>query len=216
MGNDGGVVQYDYGKALSGRFKRTGMLNQPPHVLLTALSKLQANHLIRESEVPGLLSALEAKLGRKASNFRRPKEDRLYQSGYEHVKQLKACDLCDKTKLVAREPREKEEPVIHYGLIASGNLMVKNSSVRDWLSRELGVYCVEMEAAGLMDNFPCLVIRGICDYADSHKNKQWQGYAAATAAAYAKELLSVIHEKHVTENQATLSLTKSKHLSLSP
>ena len=49
-----------------------------------------------------------------------------------------------------------------------------------------------MEAAGLMDESPCLVIRGICDYADSHKNKRWQPYAAATAAAYAKELLSII------------------------
>jgi hypothetical protein len=45
---------------------------------------------------------------------------------------------------------------------------------------------------GLMDSFPCLVIRGICDYADSHKNKVWQPYAAATAASYAKELLLVI------------------------
>jgi hypothetical protein len=43
-----------------------------------------------------------------------------------------------------------------------------------------------------MNNFPCLVIRGICDYSDSHKNKTWQLYAALTAAAYAKELLSVI------------------------
>jgi nucleoside phosphorylase len=49
-----------------------------------------------------------------------------------------------------------------------------------------------MEAAGLMNNFPCLVIRGICDYADSHKNKRWQPYAAGIAAAYAKELLGVI------------------------
>jgi hypothetical protein len=48
-----------------------------------------------------------------------------------------------------------------------------------------------MEAAGLMNSFPCLVIRGICDYADSHKNKDWQGYAAAVAAAYSKELLLV-------------------------
>ena len=43
-----------------------------------------------------------------------------------------------------------------------------------------------------MDDFPCLVIRGICDYSDTHKNKAWQPYAAATAAAYAKELLSVM------------------------
>jgi nucleoside phosphorylase len=61
-----------------------------------------------------------------------------------------------------------------------------------------------MEAAGLMDNFPCLVIRGICDYADSHKNKQWQGYAAATAAAYAKELLSMIHPSQVEETPAVI------------
>jgi nucleoside phosphorylase len=55
-----------------------------------------------------------------------------------------------------------------------------------------GVLCFEMEAAGLMNNFPCLVIRGVCDYADSHKNKTWQAYMAGTAAAYAKEVLSVI------------------------
>ena len=52
--------------------------------------------------------------------------------------------------------------------------------------------CFEMEAAGLMNNFPCLMVRGVCDYADAHKNKRWQPYAAATAAAYAKELLSII------------------------
>ncbi|KAM7186285.1 hypothetical protein V8F33_011881 [Rhypophila sp. PSN 637] len=38
----------------------------------------------------------------------------------------------------------------------------------------------------------CLVIRGICDYADSHKNEEWQGYAAMAAAVYAKELLGTI------------------------
>ena len=43
-----------------------------------------------------------------------------------------------------------------------------------------------------MNDFRCLVIRGICDYADSHKNKTWQPYAAATAAACAKEILSLV------------------------
>ncbi|KUM57039.1 hypothetical protein ACN42_g10158 [Penicillium freii] len=81
--------------------------------------------------------------------------------------------------------------MVHYGLIASSNQVVKDSQLRDRLGRELDAYCVEMEAAGLMNNYPCLVIRGICDYADSHKNKEWQGYAATVAAAYAKEVLSV-------------------------
>lgn len=68
---------------------------------------------------------------------------------------------------------------------------MKDGRRRDQLGRDLGVLCVEMEAAGLMNDFPCLVVQGICDYADSHKNKEWQGYAAIVAAAYAKELVLV-------------------------
>jgi len=56
-----------------------------------------------------------------------------------------------------------------------------------------------MEAAGLMNDFPCVIVRGICDYADSHKNKRWQQYASATAAAYAKELLSIMPTDHLAD-----------------
>jgi nucleoside phosphorylase len=56
-----------------------------------------------------------------------------------------------------------------------------------------------MEAAGLMQDFPYIVIRGVCDYADSHKNKQWQGYAALAAASYAKELLGYIPVAYVSQ-----------------
>ena len=77
--------------------------------------------------------------------------------------------------------------------------MIKNAAERDRLGHEFGASCVEMEAAGLTNEFPCLVIRGICDYADSHKNDAWQKYAATTAAAYAKELLSVISPAKVAE-----------------
>jgi len=64
---------------------------------------------------------------------------------------------------------------VHYGLIASGNQVIKDAEFRDRLNNSIGgsVLCVEMEAAGLINDFPCLVIRGICDYADSHKNKDW-------------------------------------------
>ncbi|KAJ5118862.1 hypothetical protein N7448_010567 [Penicillium atrosanguineum] len=54
-----------------------------------------------------------------------------------------------------------------------------------------------MELAGLMNHFPGLVIRGICDYADSHKSKEWQPYAALVAAAYAKELLLMVPDDQV-------------------
>ncbi|KAF2218619.1 nucleoside phosphorylase domain-containing protein [Elsinoe ampelina] len=80
-------------------------------------------------------------------------------------------------------------PEAFYGMIASGNVVVKDGSTRDRLGQELGALCFEMEAAGLMQDFSCLVIRGICDYADRHKNKEWQDYASIVAAVFTKELL---------------------------
>ena len=93
---------------------------------------------------------------------------------------------------------------VHYGLVASGNQVIKDARFRDALNKGLGgnVLCVEMEAAGL-NNFPCVVIRGICDYAVSHKNKNWQEHAAAVAAAFAKELLSVVPAQEVKEKPLT-------------
>ncbi|KAK2054988.1 purine and uridine phosphorylase [Colletotrichum caudatum] len=87
--------------------------------------------------------------------------------------------------LIARRERDEEDddPAIYYGLIASGNQLMKDARIRDVLAAERDVLCFEIEAAGLMNHFPCLVIRGICNYSDSHKNKEWQGFAAIVAAA---------------------------------
>jgi nucleoside phosphorylase len=68
-----------------------------------------------------------------------------------------------------------------------------------------------MEAAGLMDVFPCLVIRGICDYSDSHKNKNWQEYAAATAASYAREILLTMTERFAEELDEPLTGESERH-----
>ena len=108
---------------------------------------------------------------------------------------------CDPTQIIRRKPRDMR---VHYGLIASGNRVVKDAIFRDEINKKLGgnVLCFEMEAAGLMNDFPCLVIRGICDYADSHKNKDWQEHAAAVAAAFAKELLLAVPAQEVEQMPA--------------
>ncbi|KAJ5710545.1 hypothetical protein N7488_004701 [Penicillium malachiteum] len=201
--NLGGVIQYDYGKTVAGgRFERNGVLKKPPPVLLTAVSRLHAEHRLKPSRIPALLSeaiARNPKLGEK-STYRGEDQDILFDSEYDHNRDLgDTCDKCDTRKLVARAARPSHDPVVHYGLIASGNQVVKYGRTRDKLAGELGILCSEMEAAGLMDNFPCLVIRGVCDYCDSHKNKHWQEYAALTAASYGKVLLSVVYLSHVVD-----------------
>jgi nucleoside phosphorylase len=81
-------------------------------------------------------------------------------------------------------------PQILYGPIASGNRVMRDAKLRDRWGTQSNILCFEMEAAGFMITIPCLVIRGICDYADSHKNKLSQNYAATGAASYDKPLLS--------------------------
>ncbi|KAJ6257988.1 hypothetical protein Dda_6900 [Drechslerella dactyloides] len=190
-----GVVQHDYGKTVTeGRFERKGTLNKPPQLLLTAVAKLQADHKKMNSRIPVFLSEMLNKHPRMKDKYthRGQQHDLLFGAEYDHSGSGGTCEGCSKRELVARPPRAEDNPVVHYGLVASGNQVIKDGYTRDRLGRELGILCFEMEAAGLMDNFPCLVIRGISDYADSHKNDQWREYSAATAAAYAKELLFAI------------------------
>ncbi|KAK8131917.1 hypothetical protein PG999_000090 [Apiospora kogelbergensis] len=207
-----GVVQWDMGKATTGGFERSGALNNPPSVLLTAMGKLETTHELVGPRIPKYLEEMGQRWPRLAQRYLRSSalEDTLFRGDYQHVaksssddglegedyddgdeQEAESCRHCDETKVVRRRPREMR---IHYGLIASGNQVIKDAASRDKLNKDLGgsVLCLEMEAAGLMNNFPCLVIRGICDYADSHKNKNWQEHAAAVAAAYAKELLCTI------------------------
>ncbi|KAJ5591552.1 uncharacterized protein N7459_001921, partial [Penicillium hispanicum] len=122
--------------------------------------------------------------------------DRLFLAAYDHDPSTSDCDGCDHSKIVPRSKRISDDIQIHYGAIASGNQVMKSGIARDHVARQLDVICFEMESAGLMEIFPCLPIRGISNYSDSHKNDAWQMYAAATAAAYARELLE---ELPVTE-----------------
>ncbi|KAJ9604631.1 hypothetical protein H2200_010745 [Cladophialophora chaetospira] len=182
----GGVIHYAYGKTVQNRpFERTGSLNAPPSILLTAVQHLAATHERKGHHIQKTIEAMVERWS-KLEAYRRPptETDVLYKPSGKAVQPA----------VVRREPRnaDEDDPKIHYGLIGSADQLMKNALVRDKIAEREGILCFEMEASGLMNDFPCLVIRGICDYADSHKNKTWQPYAAATAASYAKELLQLI------------------------
>jgi nucleoside phosphorylase len=198
----GGVVQYNRGKITPSGFERTGSLNTPPLVLLTAIMSLRAK------SVRGRSTLLEHLSLDNVPDFRRPKADSdvLFQTTYDHVEGA-TCVKCNKDYKITREKR-RTQIAVHYGTVASGDWVMRDAAERDKISKDLGgILCFEMEAAGLMNSFPCIVIRGVCDYADSHKNKQWQPYAAGTAAAYAKELLHVIPAAEVARTQKADEVT---------
>lgn len=185
-----GVVQYDHGKTVaSGRFERTGTRNLPPQVLLTALSDVKSNHMMGKIRFHEHIFYGIQNIGGPGFFYPGQEKDHLFEAAYDH-EYAGDCSNCDQTQLVSRQPRTYSTPEVHYGTVASGNQVMKDGQTRDGLAKELGILCFEMEAASLKDHFPCMVIWGICDYCDSHKHKNWQGYAALTAAAYAKELLS--------------------------
>ncbi|KAH7142492.1 hypothetical protein DER46DRAFT_619513 [Fusarium sp. MPI-SDFR-AT-0072] len=95
---------------------------------------------------------------------------------------------------VVKRPRRStiQRTRVWYGPIGSGDKLLKNASKRNELRDRYGVIGLEMEAAGTMNRIPVGVIRGVCDYGDQHKNKDWQPYAAAMAASYARALLDEI------------------------
>ncbi|BAE55706.1 unnamed protein product [Aspergillus oryzae RIB40] len=149
----------------------------PPLFLQTAVKALRTKYAISGHRLQEAISDVLEKHPRIAKDYKQPNPntDRLYKAHVIHPNGEESCAaICgdDLSNLVER-PERKENPVIHYGLIASANQVMKDATVRDTLAENKDVLCFEMEAAGLMNHFPCLVVRGICDYADTHKNKEW-------------------------------------------
>lgn len=94
-------------------------------------------------------------------------------------------------KRASANDRQTPSPDVKFGEIASGDKVMKSGEERDAVAREMDIIAFEMEGAGVWDTFQgnCLVIKAACDYADSHKSKKWQKYAALTAAAFTKAFL---------------------------
>lgn len=210
VGTFGGVVQYDQGKKYpNGKFKRTGRLDKPPRLLLNALSSVQADIESTGFDVePYITEHLQSRPYMLEKYTRPHGSDYLFRSDYEHVEGNKRCNDCVEDQMVPRKNRKSHKKVkFHYGTIASANYVIRDGEERDRISKDLaGVLCFEMEAAGLMDDFSCLVIRGISDYADSHKNDKWRRYAALTAACYAKKLLSKIPAEDIKQQPPIYSV----------
>lgn len=144
------------------------------------------------------------------ARFKHPglEHDMLFQQSYMHVGDYTShCKNCDTYQLVKRKSRNDSDKnlfIYYQGRVATGNSVIMNGEKRDSISAQCGgALCIEMEVAGVEVNCRCLVIRGISDYADSHKSDLWRSYAAGKAVVFARELLGKIPARDIKDKMAS-------------
>ncbi|KAL4744554.1 hypothetical protein BDW72DRAFT_208926 [Aspergillus terricola var. indicus] len=223
------VIEYDFGRKYRHGFERkTGVkdtLGRPNQEIQSLLKGLGLQQSRRDLHTK-MLHHLQVLQGLQP-RWRQPSsaEDVLYEASYQHrhysPSSARPClcldDMSDEVCPTAldtscillgcaedrihrrRHCTEMCNPTVQIGTVASADTVMKSGEHRDHLVKSESVIGFEMEGAGVWNNISCIIIKGVCDYADSHKNKAWQPYAAATGAATAKALLeywepSVIEE----------------------
>ncbi|KAL4923657.1 uncharacterized protein BDV17DRAFT_296150 [Aspergillus undulatus] len=182
------IVPYGLGKQKgAGKFElsRSGFsLPETTDIVRSAIGQLKA----REQDVEAIVKYYN-NMANKDTKFPDPgqENDVLYRSSDD---------------IPADRPRRPaaERTRVWYGSIGSGDKLLKSSQDRDELRDKYNLIGLEMEAAGVMNEIPVGNIRGVCDYGDERKNKDWQPYAAAMAAAFAKAVLSEITPKSTTQS----------------
>ncbi len=194
-----GVVQYDLGQRLPKKFvpKETlrDALGRPNLEIRAVLAKLKSlrDRKMLQDKIAGYMEVLRVQGEPElAAAYPGATQDKLFEATYRHVRDGMSCQECAcNGKLVPRARLEPcdGQPAVHFGLMASGDTVMKSGKDRDAIAQRSGVIGFEMEGAAVWDILPCVVIKGACDYADSHKNDVWQRYAAATAAACMKAFL---------------------------
>ncbi|PGH19056.1 hypothetical protein AJ79_00090 [Helicocarpus griseus UAMH5409] len=183
--SDVGVLQYDLGADTNEGFFINGRQAETPSIIRAAISNIKLTKwdpFKAGNQFAEYLAAFHKRV--QDNKFLCPSQDQdqLFE------------DTAEGTRLVKRCPRDElHRTHVWYGSIGSGNSLMRNSQRREQLRDKYNLIGLEMEAAGIMNTLPAGVIRGVCDYGDARKNKDWQPHAAAVAAVYAKGLLYTIN-----------------------
>ncbi|KAL6232099.1 hypothetical protein BDW75DRAFT_28191 [Aspergillus navahoensis] len=210
------VVELDYGRQYPHSFKRKNALldihGRPNGEILGLVQRWKVPTIL-EALRHGATWHLRHLLQRLNIGYPGADQDILFRSDYIHQHRgncmecisgagtvcqsslTASCSYlkCDQGQVVPRQRLEADnkipDPLIHIGSIGTGNAVIKSARHRDQYAQSEDIIAFEMEGVGVWDNVNCLIIKGVCDYADSHKSKGWQDYAAAAAAAVAKAVL---------------------------
>ncbi|KAG8674165.1 hypothetical protein FPOAC2_00166 [Fusarium poae] len=200
-----GVVQFDLGRQHPDRFEQSEhsqkLIGKPSVEIQAFIKKLQSS---KENLEQIMQKTLAANI---TSGFRLM--DCLYDATYWHMHRNTECctqdhKVCDEAKrstcdslhcedFQLFEKRTELKPVIHFGPVGSGDMVMQCRTHRDTLAKEKGIIAFDMEGVGTSMHQACLFVKGISDYADSHKNKDWQEHASLAAAACAKAIIGQWH-----------------------
>jgi nucleoside phosphorylase len=189
VSNEKGIFEYDDIKLVEGATERRGNREKPSHAMLQAFGLLESAKQLGERPWEQHFDTALTRLTESEHNYARPPDetDILY-SGDQAIPHPQD------------DRRRKGQPRVHGGGIGSADILLKDSALRDELSRNYGIKAAEMEASGVQGaawsaGRDILVIRGISDYCDKHKADQWRYYAALTAASYARALIEVLPDE---------------------
>ncbi|EWG55509.1 hypothetical protein FVEG_17534 [Fusarium verticillioides 7600] len=218
-----GVIQYDFGRQFPERLVRKDTLldvpGRPNLEIRAVLAKLNGLRHRRQlsAKIESFLDVLRQDPELHAE-YPGSTEDKLFEATYRHADDRRSCEQARCTGALVKRNRLSTtdvppKPAVHFGLMASADTVMKSGEDRDRIASTEDVIAFEMEGAGVWDSFPCIIIKGGCDYADSHKNKVWQRYAAATAAACAKAFLG-FWTPSITQDVAYLTANLKRRCSL--
>ncbi len=206
VSNKNGVIQYDFDKETLTETGHRHSPRPPSATLLEGVRLLEAAGL--EGKYPWI-EFIERVID--SLEWVRPDEitDILANSANQNLTIEHPLD----------RKRQKGQPRIFVGPIASANKLLKNPIKRDELRDKFGFKAVEMEGSGIADatwnhETGYLVVRGICDYCDTNKGDLWQEYAAIVAAAYVRSLLETIQAELYIENISETEINSGASLIL--
>ncbi|KAI3011329.1 hypothetical protein CBS147352_1920 [Aspergillus niger] len=188
----GAIIQYDLGKKLPHRFvcKDTleSNLGRASQQIRSFIETLKSRHEELSKEHQKYLQTIR---DCKDVPYPEPNSDILFKPEYKHRSHCQCMSHVSGDESVVDRRRVDSDgiPYIHFGRLASGDTVMCSAKDRDKIAKREKVLGFEMEGAGVWDSVPCILIKGVSDYADSHKNDVWQYYAAASAAACMRALL---------------------------
>ncbi|KAL8368320.1 hypothetical protein RB599_003983 [Gaeumannomyces hyphopodioides] len=156
--------------------------------------------------------------------------DKAFPAKYAHTHRKTVCSACEAKRFCpgvsnmtceeagCRRPmrsRKKQRPVsafpnIIMGKVACGNATIQSALHRDHIARTSHAIAFGYGEASGWDNVPCILIKGVCDYADNHNNKTWRKFAAATAASVAVAILHY-YDIAVDEMARKVTCTEGEH-----